>query len=261
MIRTARAVEFQKPMKNGSKWPILAGCTLDAKSVDIVVKLRGAVFRDTFSLAIEYVASLLARDLGLECAEVVAVEVDTPFAASAEAAKLPNYARVIERSLGTNVGSIFLGSGFNAALPSDKEKARFRKTLTQITAFDFLIQNLDRQPENPNFLRKGKRVLLIDHEQAFGHLDNGEDAPFALERLKIEAFLKHVFIDAVDLASDFEPLFDRLAALSDATISAYINGLPKVWLDIRTERLTTYLNWIRDHAPEIRDCLRTYIAR
>jgi len=260
MIRKVRAVELQRRMKKGSKWPMLCTCLEGGKQLEIVLKLRDKLLRDRFSLVIEYAASRFAKDLGLESSEVVAVDVSETLAEDARAMGDADYARLIERSAGTNIGSVLLAPGFIASLPSETECARLRPKLTQITAFDFVIQNLDRQADNPNLLRKADRVILIDHEEAFGHLDNKDQVPFSVQNLKLEAFFGHVFFHVVDLASDFNPMFDLLAGLQDAIIDGYCDGLPPEWLDIRTTRLKEYIRWTRDHATEICDYLRSHIT-
>jgi hypothetical protein len=247
-------------MKKGSKWPMLCTCVEGSKQLDVVLKLSGKLLRDRFSLVIEYVTSQFARDLGLEAAEIVAVDVNETLASAARAMNDEDYARLIERSAGFNIGSVFLTPGFITSLPSDAEITRLRSKLNQITAFDFVIQNLDRQSDNPNLLRKGDRVILIDHEQAFGHLDNTDDESFSLENLKLEAFFNHVFSEAIDLASDFDPMFKLLAGLQDAVIDGYFDGLPPEWMDKRASKLAKYLRWARAHATEISDYLRTYIT-
>lgn len=259
MIRRVLAVEFQKPMKKGSKWPALCTCVDETRYLDVVVKFRGALPRDRFGFVIEHVASVLAKDLGLESSDIVAVEVLDQLANAANAAGYPDFGRLIERSIGFNVGSVHVGPGFHTGLPSEKEAARLRSTFTPIPAFDFLIQNLDRQPGNPNFLRKGKRLILIDHEQAFGHLDQAHEKPFVLGALRLEPFFNHVLFPILDLASDFGILFDRLRNLPDTRINGYLEDLPSEWMDERVARLRNYLGWARDHAAEIHDHLRSHI--
>jgi hypothetical protein len=65
MIRRVRAVEFQRPMKKGSKWPALCTCVDGKEYLEVVVKFRGALPRDCFGFVSEHAASLLAKDLGL----------------------------------------------------------------------------------------------------------------------------------------------------------------------------------------------------
>src|SRR5271165_584179 len=117
MIMRVRATEIRRPMESGSKDPVLVRCKSSTGTVDVVAKLRGALPRDTFALAIEYVAASFAKDLGLDCGDIVAVEFSEALVHAAEAAGQIKLSKLIERSLGLNVGSIFLGSGFSVVIP------------------------------------------------------------------------------------------------------------------------------------------------
>ncbi len=256
MITRVRATEIRKLMKSGSKDPILVRCNSPMGSVDVVAKLRGALPRDTFGLAIEYVAASFGKDLGLNCSEIVAVEFDEALIYAAEATGDTKIARLIERSLGMNVGSVFLGPGFGVTTCAALEKGYFREQLSGIFAFDFLIQNFDRVPSNPNLLRKGKRLVLIDHEQAFGNLDVEGDVHFALDMLNIEPFFRHLaFMCVTDLAPTFAGLFETLATLPKSKIHAYVGDIPSAWIGSRVDKLREYLMWLRENSLQIKDLL------
>jgi len=259
MIRTVRAIEFQKRMQKGSKWPILCTCQEENKNVDVIAKFSGKLLRDRFSFVIEYVASVLAHDLGIESSDIVAVKTSESFVQSVLDAGDERCADLIQRSLDLNVGSIFLGPGFNVVNPSEKTLAKQRSYFTDIVAFDFLIQNLDREPDNPNVLRKGEKFVLIDHEQAFGHLDKHHQQEFHSDELRIEGLFNHVFSSSIDLATNFRPFFERLRCLPDTCFDGYFMALPQDWVDGRTKMLAKYLRWIREHAVEICEYLSTYI--
>lgn len=240
---------------------MLCTCIEGLNYLDVVLKLRGKLIHDKFSLVAESVGSKLAKDLGLESAEIVAAEVGEALADAARGIGDEDYARLIERSIGMNIGSILLTPGFVTTIPSETEFARLREKVAAIVAFDFTIQNLDRQNDNPNLLRKSDRIVLIDHEQAFGHLEDKDCYPFDIEKLDMNALYGHVFFQAVDLATDFSPFFYRLADLKNAAIDTYCRQLPEEWLDERTTRLSAYLRWARDNAEEIGNYLRSYTSQ
>lgn len=186
MNRVVRVIEFQRALTESSKWPILCTCSDGSQPLDVIVKLRGKLLRDVFGLAIEHVAALLARDLGLQTAEIVIVDVTHDLADDVEAAGDRDRARLIRPSVGMNIGSVFLGPGWHSLPFNDQAMAKRRVELAQIVAFDFLIQNFDRQASNPNYLRKGQQLILIDHEEAFGHLDCRQPPVFSVQNLEDE---------------------------------------------------------------------------
>lgn len=260
MIRTLRAVEFCRPMTVGSKNPALFLCEGGAEPEDVVVKFREILLRQQFSCVGETVAALFAQDLGFSCAEPVVVELGQELAEVARASAWPDYGDRIERSAGLNFGSVFLGPGMEARLPSEADGTDLRRIWAELFCFDFVIQNYDRVPANPNYLRHGDRVFLIDHEQAFRHLDDSAQADFSVNALELDPFFRHVGFLSFDFATDFSPFFQRLSALPERNIESYFAHLPTTWRDHRSIRLEHYLHWVRNHATELYERLATIFA-
>ena len=260
MIRTLRAVEFCRPMIVGSKDPALFLCDGGLELEDVIVKFREILFRRQFSCVGETVAALLAGDLGFPRAEPVVVELGRELAPAVRMSQWPDYADRIERSAGLNFGSVFVGPGSDARLPGFEDPRELRTFWAELFCFDFLIQNYDRVAANPNYLRKGDLVILIDHEQAFSHLDDHSEAKFSVEGLALDPFFRHIAFPIFDFATDFRPFFQRLAHLSDARISRYFADLPAVWTDKRSLRLEQYLLWAKLHSIELCERLSTILA-
>jgi len=260
VIRTLRAVEFSRPMRVGSKNPALFLCEGGAGKEDVVVKFREILLRQQFSCVGEIVAALLAGDLGFPHAEPVVVELGHELAEVARASGWPDYGDRIERSAGLNFGSVFLGPGFDARLPSGADGTDLCRFWAELFCFDFVIQNYDRVADNPNYLRHGDRVILIDHEQAFRHLDDTAQEEFSVNALELEPFYRHVACPSLDLATDFSTFFRRLSELPAQNITRYFAELPSAWRDHRSIRLEQYLHWVRTHATELCERLTTLLA-
>lgn len=132
--------------------------------------------KSPYSLEREWIASRLARDLGLPCAQVVAIQVTPQFEQMATAVfgrnteKTTNGETLAERlSQGPRllIGSVSLGTGWSEwsqALPVSKAQLEMA---TKIYFFDTLIQNWDRVMPNPNLLMKNDQYGMIDHEESF----------------------------------------------------------------------------------------------
>ncbi|MES2570291.1 MAG: HipA family kinase, partial [Verrucomicrobiota bacterium] len=221
------------------------------------VKFREILHRQQFSCVAETVAALLAGDLGLPHAEPVIVELNRNLAPTVPP-KWKDYADRIERSEGLNFGSVFVGQGTNAALPSADDRPELLRFWAELFCFDFLIQNYDRVSDNPNYLWQGDRIILIDHEQAFSHIDSENE--FSLESLALNPLFRHVAFLTLDLATDIRPFFQRLARLPDARVSSYFRVLPPVWGDRRSIRLEQYLLWAKVHSTALCEWLATILA-
>lgn len=259
MIRTLRAIEFCRPMEVGSKNPALFLCQGASEPEDVVVKFREILLRQKFSCVGETIAALLAGDLGFYRAEPVIVELDRELAMAVENSIWPDYAERIIRSSGLNYGSVFVGPGTDARLPASTDSRELRAVWAELFCFDFLIQNYDRVAKNPNYLREGDSVILMDHEQALGHLDDGKVGEFSVESLSLDPFFRHVAFLTFDSTTDFRPFFRRLANLQTTQISGYFAEVPAAWTDRRSVRLEQYLLWAKDHASGLCEALTTIL--
>ncbi len=256
MIRSLRAVEFIRPMEVGSKHPALFLCHGDNGDEEVVVKFRETLLSQQFSCVGEVIAALLAKDLGLQAAEPVLVSLCSDLAATTSSSA---YAARIERSEGWNYGSVFVGPGMDACLPTERDSAALKRYWADVFCFDYLIQNYDRVSNNPNYLKIGENVILIDHEQAFRELHSaGSD--FSVDSMNLDQVFTHVAFPVMDLATDFRPFFSRLSALPEARIVDYFAPLPESWSDTRSTSLEQYLRWARNHANELCDRLSSILA-
>lgn len=126
-----------------------------------------------------------------------------------------------------------------------------RAEAAQVFAFDAFTQNPDRRFDNPNLLRRGDEIFLIDHETAFSFLYalKVQPQPWRLEQL---AFLEqHVFYlglkgKPVDLAR----FADALRALSDAKLDSISGEIPEEWKNEKLSNVLSHLKQVRDHADD-----------
>jgi len=243
-------------MTRGTKLPYLFHCVDEAdEGVDVVLKFGFELYRREFSLVAEAVAAQLAPDLGLAAAEGFIVDLPDAVAALVDPVRYPNHARAARASVGWNFGSRFAGPGGDAIPPPLEELQLLREPMTDVLAFDFLIQNLDRRENNPNHLRYGDRIVLIDHEDAFGQIAGADEPVLGPDLFLTAPFHQHVFYRALNLTSDFDRLFDRFGALDINRLRDYRENLPNEWLDTRSERIFSYLAWAHAHPDEIKEVL------
>ena len=115
--------------------------------------------------------------------------------------------------------------------------------------------------ENPNYLRLGSRIVLIDHEQAFRHVDSPGVPAFSLGMLEVDPLFRHVSFPWLELTADFEPFFRRLSGLRDDQINGYFDGVPREWCDSRSDSLKRYLFWARDYSEMLSQHLASFVRR
>ena len=172
-LRRFTAVQFRRPMERGLNRPFLAlGKPQDGPRVPLVVKPRAgyadrpeAMLRELFSL-------LLARDLGLTAPEPVLVVLLEGF--DHAAVDHEGYPELIRDSLGWNVGTVHLGENWKPWIQGSPPRSIPTVAMESAYAFDGMVQNSDREADNPNLLWRGGDLAVLDFDKAFGYLRSTE---------------------------------------------------------------------------------------
>ena len=227
MLPEVRAVRFEKVMGSGRTQPCLMACEDDAgQEVEIVVKMRGHPQITPGGLMAEALASLLALDLDLPvpCPFLVRIERDL-----ADSIPDPEIREVFLKSVGLNFGTGKWGPGYTIWPRGKRPSRELRQTAMEIFAFDGLIQNPDRRPENPNCVYLGDALLVYDHESAFTHfLCLSPKAPW--EPGGVDFLSQHIFCPGLrGEALELSRLRGALEAIDAARMKEYIAVVPREW--------------------------------
>lgn len=184
----------------------------------------------------DYVLKLGNRDPDFPACELVAAMLATPFAVEIPPFALievPERLRALLALQGTTWadlaspqrGGVCFGTrwidGATPLTASLAGQVEDRGSFWRLFAFDVYIENGDRQPNNPNVLMEGRRVVAIDHGQALPCVQGlGDVGPYAHE--------SHVLwpIVAADRAG-LAPVGHRLP--SDADIDDAVACVPLGW--------------------------------
>lgn len=250
MLDLVSAVRFDKRMGSGKTMPILLECERDdGRAVEAVTKLSGRCERGVGTLVAEAIAALLAADLDLPVPEPFLVRLTPEFVATLTDPAVRENAR---KSSSIGFGSKKLPPGF-ATWPPEKPIPRsLRGAALEIFAFDALIQNADRRPDNANCLCDGSSFAIFDHELTFlteGII--GWRPPW--ETGALEFFRHnggHLFFDRL---RGGECHLARLAgaweAITDARLMEYEAALPPEWsVDGGVaKRALVYIGNVRDN--------------
>jgi len=226
-LRTVTATRYVPPLREGGTLPALVEADDDGL---YVLKFRGAG-QGVKALVSEVIGGELARALGLEVPELVAIEVDPALGA---AEPDPEIQDLIAASAGPNVGLDFLPSAL-AYTPA----AGFQPSpelAAEAVWLDALITNVDRTPRNPNLLVWHERLWLIDHGAAlyFHHRDWDPERDAGQS---FPAIREHVLLPG---AASIHEADERLAArLTAEALRAAVDAVPPQWLD--AERYLRYL--------------------
>ena len=230
MLDLVRAIRFDGRVQTGRTMPCRLACeTTAGEEVEVVVKLSGGCDRTVAALVSEAIAAMLAADLDLPVPEPFLVRLDPEFIATIPDQIVADMAR---RSSPVAFGSKSLPPGYTS-WPVGKPVPRDALNLAaEIFAFDALIANADRRPENPNCLFIGTSLAILDHELAFmmeGVI--GWRPPWEIGALEVlRRSPRHLFSEQIrGKALNFDRLAGAWAAITNARLAVYRGALPGEW--------------------------------
>lgn len=242
------ATAFRRRMTSGRTGPLLVACG-DPPVDEYVVKLRSRLSPSGSKR--ELLASILADRLGVSVPHAALVDIQPGFVDLVDGAER----LLLERNLGFNFGSRFLGAGWST-FPLDGAVPRSMVgAASSLLAFDVVVENADRRVDNPNLLyQKDEGIFAIDHELAFSFLENigGSRAPYPDEGI----VARHPL--ARGLRSNFSiPSFtSRLGSLQDSEIEAMTSTSEAAFPAGYDEEIRRHLRTFRDDAPFLEDRIK-----
>lgn len=167
MLDTAIAVRFIRKMTSGKTRPSLFTCEVTPdREVELVTKFSAGCESGVRALAAEAIAAMLATDLDLPCPEPFLVKMQPELVAAIPDQEVAEQAR---KSAPIAFGSLALPNGFTVWPIGRPLLKPMVQICAEIIAFDGMIQNPDRRPENPNCLYRGGDWAIFDHDLAFSN--------------------------------------------------------------------------------------------
>ena len=250
MLLSAIANQFHRRMGSGRTKPCLLGCStkLD-EEIEVIVKFSGGCNRGVNDLIIESLTAMLAADLDLPIPEPFIVSLDRDFVDLIPDAEIQQLAL---NSSELCFGSKKLPAGF-ATLPTERRVTQsLVHQAADIFAFDALILNPDRRPNNPNCLSNGESYAIFDHELSMlteGII--GWRPPWevgALQHLTQPG--QHVFTaELKGKTLNFQRFSGAFAAISDARLNEYREAIPPEWRADENvlDKALAYIGQLRDN--------------
>jgi hypothetical protein len=166
-LPTIDALQGIEELGSGTTKPMLIRgvCTITHEKSDYVVKYRNAPRMSVEASYRELLASFIAKELEMNVAEPALINVSPEFADTLRGKE--GYKNA-SNSIGINYGSKFFGQGFFEFLQNQKLNEKQYAQAEQIFALDIFISNADRRKEKQNMLTDGEKIMIFDHELAFG---------------------------------------------------------------------------------------------
>ncbi len=218
-LRSVRATRYVTAFREGGSLPGLVEADDDGM---YVVKFRGAG-QGPRVLVAEWLAGEIARALGLDVPDIVAVELAK---AIGDPEPDPEIHDLLVGSAGRNLGLDFLPGSltFNPAV----DRIVDADWAANVVWLDGLVTNPDRSPKNPNLLTWGGRVWLIDHGAALYIHHTWRDPDAHARRPHAERLADHVLLP---VASSIAAADARLTPLVTAgLLEDLVAAIPDDWL-------------------------------
>jgi hypothetical protein len=230
MLTRVEAVELIRPSIRGRTLPMLVGCEgPTGDGLEVVAKFSSGCDQAEVNLVREVIGACLAADLGLPVPEPYLVDISPEWVASIQDAALR--ARIAVSSP-VAFGSRLVTGQFATWASANNLSSALRPLATSVFAFDAIVQNPDRRPENANCIAKDDDIRIFDHELAFAHkLILFWKPPWAVGGLgNFEKRETHIFVDQLRKTPiDWEPIRDAWSSLSDAMLGDYEAAIPLEW--------------------------------
>jgi hypothetical protein len=235
-MRTVQTIRYVLPLREGGSLPAI----VEADDLGLyVLKFRGAG-QGPLALVAELVAGEIGRALGLKVPELVFAEVDAALGRNEPDAEIRH---LLKASTGLNLALDYL-PGSTTFDPAAGDRAT-PEIASLAVWFDAFVQNVDRNPRNPNLLMWHHTLYFIDHGAAlyfhhdWGTAEEKAESPFA-------AIKQHVLLPwASAIAGASELAHQRL---TPAVLHAILEQVPDAWIasgsKTAEERRAQYLAYL-----------------
>ncbi|EHM7982830.1 HipA family kinase [Elizabethkingia anophelis] len=244
-LRKIFALEHLEKFDSGATFPMLIRgvCKETQIKGEYVVKyMAGRIDKDASCR--ELLGSFLAMQFDLYVPEPVLIEISGDFVNTIEYLSDLSY---INNCIGDNFGSEYM-PGFIQILNEQTLNGIQITDAVNIFAFDILISNADRRVDKHNLLSDGKRLMIFDHELAFGFLFAivQNTKPWIIAEEDLYWIKNHIFYNRLkQIKPRFDDFVERLDIIDEKFWLRADTFIPREW------QTSGYLK-IKKHIAEIK---------
>lgn len=194
----------------------------------------------------ELLASFIAKELDMNVTEPALIHISSEFVDSLigkDGYKNAN------NSIGINYGSKYF-EGFMEFVPNPKLNEKQTKQAEQIFALDIFISNADRRRDKQNMLTNGEKIIIFDHELAFGFVMEliKNTTPWLIrpiDRIWIE---NHFFYSILRTNTpDFSTFVDSFEMLDEIFWNKAESLIPNEWKTTQIQQIRNNLTSLIDN--------------
>jgi hypothetical protein len=219
------ALSWGDVLPNGANMPqIIRGiCQTTGNKGDYVVKYRGAERMYVGACAKELIAAYMANQMDFNIPEPVLIDISPEFVKSLLGNRMY---KIANNSIGINYGSRYISSSPTFINGNDVPNGS-GKDFVDIFAFDLLIANADRNNVKRNLFHDGEKIIIFDHELAFGFIHEipTNQQPWIIKDIHLKSIQEHLFYRHLKGKNE---TFTNFASKMDLLDTAFWDKLEKI---------------------------------
>jgi hypothetical protein len=251
MLPVLRATRYDRRLTAGKTKPaLIAAADSSGREIGVVVKFGHLMERGEVGLVAEAIASMFARDLGLNVPAPYLVRISEEFVSSIPDVTIaPDFQRAMPVTFGCEQLDGLAPIASAAEIPAHQ-----LFMAGDVFAFDAILDNSDRRPDNPNCYWRENDLVLIDHELTFFFGTLFYKHPWingALEYCK--SGTPHVFYHQLrGKGLDFARLQRALAAITAGRCDEYVAALAPEWraeFEADIKKMTDFIRVLIENVP------------
>lgn len=250
------AIQSYKILNSGTTQPMLIEgiCKKTEAKSDYVVKFKTSQRMSPLSSSFELIASLIGLELDLNIAEPALIEINNDFV---DTLKGKEGYKNASNSLGINFGCKYV-EGFMELASRQHLNDNLYQKAEEIFSFDIFISNADRRVDKPNMLTDGEKILLFDHELAFGFIMDiiKNPKPWIISDADLGWIKNHYFYSYLKgYEHNFDAFVDKFIVLDANFWAKVYNVIPNEWKSSNFEAIKNNLDGFINNKEEFKEQL------
>lgn len=255
------ALSGDKVLGSGTTQPMLIRgvCKTTEVKSDYVVKFISSPRMSIMSSCNELVAAFIGLELDLNVVEPAIIDITTDFV---ETLRGKDGYKNASNSIGLNFGCKFV-PGLMEFASRQQLSDNLYEQAEHIFSFDIFISNVDRRTDKPNMLTDGEKILLFDHELAFGFIMDiiKNPKPWLISESDLGWIKNHYFFPILKgNEHNFDEFVDKLTVLNDQFWDKLQKIIPKVWLTDHFGKIKNNLTSLVIHKDRFKEQLNKILS-
>jgi hypothetical protein len=234
-------------------------CKQTGDKSDYVVKFRNGTRMSINSSCNELVASFIAMELDLYVAEPAIIDIVPEFVDTLIG--MDGYKNALN-SPGFNFGCKYVEGLFEFTNNQKLTTGQYFNS-QQIFSFDIFISNADRRVDKQNMLTDGEKILIFDHELAFGFIWDiiKNPIPWLITQTEMSWIKKHYFYSILKgKEHNLDTFVDKLSTLDGNFWGKLYQLIPDEWHGEHLDKIKNNLSLLVENRTHFKEELKRILS-